>query len=263
MSYRALAAFPFVFVLVAIGLLAALPPSAHAVLLRVLVEIAKVLAFVGLGAAALVFAPGDYLRRGYGLHALCYALLLSRDLWFYATTGAPTVVVEVGRAVFITVANVVVVAGTWTLARAWGMAGLELPGTTALRRVALTLAIGASLLFAGPAVLVDVRLSVGHPDHIWTVLSDLGDLLALPVLAPVALTAIAVRSGTLRWPWALLTGSLLAWLLYDAVLSLPDLLHLADGAPFRLAGEQFRLFAATSAFAAGLAQKRAVRELEG
>jgi hypothetical protein len=83
------------------------------------------------------------------------------------------------------------------------------------------------------------------------------------VLAPVALTAIAVRSGTLRWPWALLTGSLLSWLLYDAVLSLPDLLHVADSSPFRLVGEQFRLFAATSAFAAGLAQKRAVRELEG
>jgi len=263
MSYRALAAFPFVFVLMAVGLVAAVPASAHPVLLRVLVEVAKVLALIGLGAAALVFAPGDYLRRGYGLHALCYALLLSRDLWFYATIGAPAGVVEVGRGVFIALANVAVVAGTWTLARAWGMAGIELPGSSTLRRVALVLAVGASLLFAGPAVLVDARLSVGHPDHLWAVISDLGDLLALPVLAPVALTAIAVRSGTLRWPWALLTGSLLSWLLYDAVLSLPDLLHVADSSPFRLVGEQFRLFAATSAFAAGLAQKRAVRELEG
>lgn len=42
-----------------------------------------------------------------------------------------------------------------------------------------------------------------------------------------------------------------------------DLLHIKDGTPFRLAGEQFRLLAATSAFAAGMAQKRAVRELEG
>ena len=37
MSYRALAAFPFVFVLMAVGLVAAVPASAHPVLLRVLV----------------------------------------------------------------------------------------------------------------------------------------------------------------------------------------------------------------------------------
>jgi hypothetical protein len=72
------------------------------------------------------------------------------------------------------------------------------------------------------------------------------------------MTAIAVRGGSLRWPWGLLTASLASWLLYDAILTVPEVFHLTGGG-FRIAAEQFRFFAGSFAAAAGLAQRRAVR----
>jgi hypothetical protein len=77
-----------------------------------------------------------------------------------------------------------------------------------------------------------------------------------PHTAPVALTALAVREGTLRWASMPLTSSLVAWLLYDAIYTLPDYLSVAP-ASYRLVSEQFHVLACVLACAAGLAQRKA------
>lgn len=259
-GYRAIAAFPFVCVVVAVAVLVGAPADARPTILVVDAEIVKVLALVGLAAAASAFERGEYLRRGWGLSALCYALLLARDAWLAAAPGQGPPLVEIGRALLVAVANASMVLGTWTLARAWRVAGLEFTAPSALSRSLIGLAVVAALVFAGPSLAVDLHdAALGQRNAWWAAASDLGDLLALPTLAPVALTALSVRDGTLRWPWALLSGSLLAWLLYDAALTVPDLLHVAP-TPYRYLGECFRIVAGTCACAAGLAQRRAVRD---
>jgi hypothetical protein len=75
------------------------------------------------------------------------------------------------------------------------------------------------------------------------------------------MTALAVKGGTLRWPWGLLAASLGAWLLYDAVLTVPEVLRMKDEGGFRFAADLCRIFATTSAFAAGMAQRRSIHEL--
>jgi hypothetical protein len=243
-------------------ILALLPAESRPLALHVLAEVVKLLALLGLGAGALVFDRTDYLRRGWGLLAVCYAFLLGRDAWLITTPGGASTGVEIGRGLLVVAANACAVAGAWTLARAWGVAGLEHPGSRAAQRVAIAVAVLASLLFAGPSFAVDLRDTFsGHPGYFWAVASDLGDLLALPVLAPVAMTALAVKDGSLRWPWGLLAASLAAWLLYDAVLTVPEVVAGLDVRSFRLAADCVRVFAATSACAAGLAQRRAIREL--
>jgi hypothetical protein len=262
MSYRAIGALPFVCAVLATVFLALVPAAVRPTALHVVAEVVKGLAFVGLATGALAFDRGDYLRRGWGLIALCYAFLLMRDASIIASPGEASGTVDFVRGLFVVVGNAAVVAGTWMLARAWQVAGLEHVGSRGVRGAALGFAVLASVFFAGPGLVIDLRYTLaGHAGYYWTVASDLGDLLALPVLAPVGMTALAVKGGTLRWPWGLLTASLAAWLLYDAALTVPELLGIADQGAFRLVADGFRVFAATSAFAAGLAQRKAMREL--
>ena len=61
--------------------------------------------------------------------------------------------------------------------------------------------------------------------------SALVDIVSLCLITPLLLTAVALRGGLFFWPWALITASRLAGVLYDAAavvapsnsLLLPDL----------------------------------------
>jgi hypothetical protein len=89
--------------------------------------------------------------------------------------------------------------------------------------------------------------------------SDLGDILGLCLIAPVLLTAIAMRGGILKWTWGLLTASLLFWLLYDCASTID---HFVTGhvAAIVMVRESFRALACVAEFSAGLAQRRAITE---
>ena len=128
MSYRAIAAFPVLFVVAAMAMLAGFPPDARAGVAHVIVELVKTLALIGLTVGALSFSPGDYMRRGWGLCAACYAILLARDAWLLAAPPPVGLGVETARALLILLANASIVAGIWTLARAWQVAGLGAAG---------------------------------------------------------------------------------------------------------------------------------------
>jgi hypothetical protein len=261
-SYRRLAGFPFVLAALGAIVLALAPAAARETVSQTEVDIAKAVALVGLLVAARAFDAGDYLRRGWGLWAFSYAFFLARDATLLLGQALPEPAVDAMRAVLVAAGNVCVVTSAWTLASAWSVAGLEHPGSRGARRAAVGVAVVAAVLFVGPVFLLDVRsLLGGHLGTLDVLASDLGDMLSLPIVAPVALTAIAVRDGTLRWPWALLTSSLLAWLMYDALYAVPSYLAVAP-APIRLVSEQFHVLAGLLACAAGLAQRRAVSDEE-
>lgn len=258
MSYRAIAAFPVVFTVVVAAIVAVVAPESRVEALQIAVDVAKVVAVVGTARAALAFEPDEYLRRGWGLFAICYVLLLARDAALLVP--APPVVIEVTRAVFVTLGNVCLVVAVWTLARAWTVAGLEFPGTRGVRFAIVASAIVVALALAGPELFLDVRDTItGTRAGYASIGSDLGDMLALPLVAPVALTALAVRGGTLRWPWTLLTSSFAAWLAYDTFATLPELFEVPR-ALFHTLAEESHVLAIALASAAGLAQRRAVTD---
>lgn len=260
MTYRSLALSPLVFVACTAALAALVPAGVRDTVVQGEIDVSKLLACAGMAAAALAFDRGDYLRRGWGVWAACYACLLGRDAMLLASGHVSPAVYDLTRGVLVSAGNLCVVVGAWTLARAWTVAGLEHPGSRGARRAVLALAIGVALVFAGPTLVVDVRdLALGPRADFDSIASDLGDILSLPLIAPVALTALAVREGTLRWTWMLLTSSLVAWLLYDAVYTLPDYFSVAPHG-YRLVSEQFHILAGAFAGVAGLTQRMAVTD---
>ena len=263
MKYRLLAAFPFVFVaafLAAVSIFT--EPGARAVLLNIVIETVKLLGLAGCITAALAFERGDYLRRAWTLNGACLFLLLVRDLSF-----APSIAhhplflgpkLDIIQSALILVANVSAIAGTWILARAWQVAGIELPGSPQKRRIVIAGAVVIALAITGASVVIDLRGVLSREVlSLVGLISDLGDIFALCLIAPVLLTALAMRGGLLRWPWGLLTASLLSWLLFDAAATLGHFVTIrADH--LEVIVEVFRAFACCFVAVAGVAQRFAV-----
>jgi hypothetical protein len=142
-------------------------------------------------------------------------------------------------------------------ARAHRVAGLELPWSRRARvlfmvTVAL-LAIAAAgpplALQLGPALRGDLAAASGA-------ISSLGDLVTLALIAPLFMTAVALRGGLLVWPWAFYTAATIAWLLYDAQDTVIWLVPSLGEEPLSMVTVPLRILACTLTFAAGLAQRR-------
>ncbi len=260
MNLRAAAVFLLVFAaLVAAALLGPGDAQTGSVL-RVAVELTKVLALIGSAAAALAFDRGDYLRRAWLLTGGCYAFLLLRDVTLLH--GAPAafagVRIEYLRSGIIILANASALTGTVMIARAWQVAGLEPPGSALSRRSTLLIAIALAVILIGPSIIVDGRgLRHGDATSIIAVASDLSDALGLCLIGPVLMTALALRGGILIWPWALFTASMVSWMFYDAAGAYRRFFDPGSIRSLQVE-ELLRCLACALAFWAGLAQRFAV-----
>jgi hypothetical protein len=260
MKYRTLALFPLLFA--AVFAAVALSTHDHAgvvAALRIENELGKVLALVGSFAAAFAFERGDYLRRAWLLGGLCYLLLLVSDAadWSAIAGALPGRRLELAHGGLAVAANAASVWGTWMLARAWSVAGIDERASRG--RVALFAAAAVlSLAITGWPLVYDVRvLAGGEFGAAVSISSDLGDTICLALVAPVLLTALALRGGLLRWPWGLLTASGVAWIAYDGVSGVTDALGL-DGAGWLVSTEVWRALACGFVFSAGLAQRYSI-----
>jgi hypothetical protein len=203
------------------------------------------------------------MRRAWLIEGVCYLLLLGRDLvrqaiGFEGSVFGVSMHAISGGIVFV--ANTCSVVGTFYLARAWSTAGLELPGSRATRYSLVAGAAVLALCISGSDLYVDGSAVLrGDMSSLHGVGSDLGDILGLCLIAPVLLTAIAMRGGVLKWTWGLLTASLLFWLLYDCASTID---HFVTGhvAAIVMVRETFRALACVAEFSAGLAQRRAITE---
>jgi hypothetical protein len=261
MKLRFLAGLPFVVAaaLILVWRLTA-GSAAQALVMRVEIEGIKTLALVGCIVAAYAFDRGDYMRRAWLLSGSCYAFLLLRDLTLGQWTpwapgprlvGVPT---ELFESALVLVGNLGAVLGTLMLARAWQVAGLDEAVSAGKRRALFIVALVIAIVVVGVNVRNDfMALGDGNLSALVMLASDVGDVVSLALIAPVLLTALALRGGLLLWPWALLTASMVGWLFYDAFTSVTG--HIDMGHPLRLTGEVFRSLACTYAFAAGLAQR--------
>lgn len=262
MRFRWLTAFPFgyaaAFIVIAAILSGreSLAPFVQGQLLLV-----RVLAIAGCLAAVSVFQRGDHLRRAWLSLALATVLVLIRDLLRLppfdfpgsGLDGAGLVIAGLG-----VLSNVALLTGVWLLAQAWKVAAISLPGgstgAVATTLVAAALALGV----AGPSAWQHgLALVSGDSGALILTVSAVVDILSLCLLAPLLLTAVALRGGMFAWPWALVTASMLSWLFYDGAAALGPSLGLGD---FPLT-DVFRGLAQNFLFAAGLAQRLAVQKV--
>jgi hypothetical protein len=252
MRYRALATAPVLLVVLSLTVWGLSPAAMRSSVLAGAVEIAKVLAFFGCVVAARAFEPGDYLRRAWLLLAACTLLLFARDV-VALTSGAPA-----AQGALAIAGNGCSVAGTWMLARAWNVAGLDEGEAPAGRTLAQAVAVGVAVLVMGGPLVGDLGALVrGDVFAVVPLASDVADAFVLALLAPLLRTTLALQGGVLRWPWALLTGGNLLWLVFDAVYGFIALGHVDPGHG-QIATEALRVLATLYTFSAGLAQSWAV-----
>jgi len=147
---------------------------------------------------------------------LCYALLLSRDLWFYAPPALRRRHRDRARR-FIASRTSRSSQERGRSRRAWEMAGLELPG----RPRCAAWPRGRRRRFAPlrRTRRAGGRKAVGGPPRSPLAVVPSGRSPSRSRACARRLDGDRLRSGNTPLALALLTGSLLAWLLYDAVLS--------------------------------------------
>lgn len=220
----------------------------------------RILAIVGCVAAATVFERGEHLRRAWWLLGLGAILILVRDVLRLPMIDVPSEGRGFGPVMVRSLgvgSNLASLAGLALLAFTWKKASVSLPGGR-WAAVAVTLvAIALALVLGGPPALKQAQnLAAGNEGALILLVSAAVDILAFALLAPLLLTALAFRGGTIFWPWALLSANIFCWLLYDAAATHPIL------QPFPLT-EVFRGLAVNYLFVAGLAQRFAVQRVHG
>jgi hypothetical protein len=254
MSYRTLVLIPFIMVA---GLLAGAYVTSSGgqlsqAFLRTEISIVKALAVAGSLVAALSYRRGEYLRRAWLLNGSCMSILLLRDV----TLAFPrTDTIQWIQAAIMVVANSCWAAGIFMLGRAWRVAGVELGHSRAARNSVVAAAWIIAGAASGPGIYDALRHLGDTPAHsVMELAIGLADMVSFGFIAPVLLTAVALRGGLLGWPWGLLTSGLVGWLAYDATAYLREAVLHVDPNASRLVVESFRSLACTFTFAAGIAQ---------
>ncbi len=260
MKFRILVAVPLLWALVfIIADFLVQGTAGYRIFLRAEIEAVKGLALIGCLAAAFSFGRGEYLRRAWSFMGGCMLLLLLRDLTLLPAIESATGYIDLIQGILVALANLSVVIGIFMLARAWRVAGLQLPGSRGQRWAGLFIAGLLALALGGPGVVNNlVELVGGDASALTGIAMSLGDIISLILIAPVLFTALALRGGLFGWPWWLLTASLLSWLLYDGVLEMGAYLG-AGEQTVRSFSEMFRALACMFELSAGLAQLHIVR----
>jgi hypothetical protein len=163
------------------------------------------------------------------------------------------------RAALALLGNLLAVVGLWLLARTSRIAGLEPPGSRTARMALVVFGTVVAVSLVAPGMYGDLReVRGGDVAALVNVAGDVGDVISFLLIAPVLLTAIAMRGGRLLWPWALLTLGNIGWLVFDAPAAFAAV---AGGMTptLKAVTEASRMAACLYYAAAGLAQRWAVR----
>jgi hypothetical protein len=262
-KFRALIAFPLLSATVLSVALAVTGPD-RAGLYRLELAIFEVLGFWGCLAAALIFENGDYLRRAWLLEMSCFGLIFVGDLTLTTGVFSDRPWTALANGVLTLAANAGAMGGTYLLARAARVAGIEMPGSDATRRGVQVLALAFALLAAGPAAVISARQVIGGDQSgLMYFASCMGDIFCFTLIAPLLMTTIAMRGGLLAWPWGFMTASGLAWLTFDGVQTLAPMVLGISAEEARPVLEVARCLACTCAFSAGLAQRWIIIDASG
>lgn len=271
MRFRWLALYPLIYAAVFTAIAAGLADGGDADLPTFVASqriLTRIFAAAGCFAAVSVFEPGDRLRRAWLWLGAGTFFILTRDVLrrfpLFAENPDPTAEgILTGLAIL---ANLALLAGIWMLARSWRMVAIEMPGGRL--GVALIAAITAvvALAVAGPGALQSARAySGGDWNSLTLLVSALVDVVTLCLITPLFLTAVALRGGLFLWPWALVTASLVSWLLYDAAAALASTpagpADLGPDPADLVLPDLFRGLAQNFLAAAGLAQFLVVRHV--
>jgi hypothetical protein len=212
MKHRVAVVMPWLGAVVAVVIFVTLVPQDRAYG-RMWNAIIKSAATVGAILAYAAYQRGDYMRRAWFFLGLSYLALATRDLLAVADVlGNDFISLNYGQIL----SNLFSTLSFIDFARAFRVAGLEIPGSRGGKTVTVIVCVGLGLGLAGYALVSDIR-QYGHGVYpfVGSLFSDVGDMIGLALLAPIFLTALGLRGGLLGRPWLLLTAAQICWLVYD------------------------------------------------
>ena len=221
----------------------------------------KLLAAAGCFVAASRYRRREYMGMAWQVIGIDYFLLFVKDLLFGRVVHLPGIdpdTAESLRVAFVIAANIGGSIGCIMLARVWHVAGIALPGSRRLQFAAMIVGVALAVALVGWGTWNDLHNLRNDKEAIVAVASNLGDIVSFSAIAPILLTAIAMRGGALAWPWALVTLSNIGWLLYDMSWSFERQWALSEH-NLRIIAEFFRAQGCAMALSAGLAQRWAIR----
>jgi hypothetical protein len=215
--------------------------------------------------AAAQFDRGDYMRKAWTAMGLTYVILLGYALLFREThligsLLSPNAAGILGG-ILVAVANVCTIVGEILVARTWSAAGMDFQVSRTVKVAAVVGSLLLALLIAGGSAWADLQL-VLHGDYagLTDLFSAMGDIVALAVLAPIVLTALSLRGGSLFWPWGMLAMGTVAWVFFDGTNTFSGWLGVAPGHVRPLA-QAFVVCGCLSYLSAGLFQRSARLEV--
>jgi hypothetical protein len=224
------------------------------------VAVAKLLAAIGLGLAAARYTRRDYLFWAFALLGGNYALLFIAEVGFSRRMHLiplPEALSSLLGTALVVLGNLMAAVAAVMLARVWRVVGVALPNPTPAKRVFVIVGIALAVALVGWSTIPSLKVLVqGRGDGVIGVVGSACDLVGFCVITPLALRALALRGGTLAWPWGLFAASWATWMVFDFVVDLD--LPLSDNAA-RAMVNGLRVVACILAFGAGLAQRWAVR----
>ena len=221
----------------------------------------KLLAAAGCFVAASRYRRREYMGIAWQVIAMDYFLLFVKDVLFGRVIHLPGIdpdTAESVRVVFVILANVGGSIGCIMLARVWHVAGIALPGSRRLQYAAMVLGVAIAVAIVGWGTWQDLHNLRSDKEAMIAVASNLGDIVSFSAIAPILLTAIAMRGGALAWPWALVTLSNICWLFYDMSWSFERQWALSEHT-LSVIAEFWRAQGCAMALSAGLAQRWAIR----
>jgi len=171
--------------------------------------------------AAAQFDRGDYMRRAWSAMALTYVLLLIYAVLFGSSVHLiggllPAAVSSLIGGTLVGLANLCTLVGAVLVARTWSAAGMDFQVSRAVKISAVVGSLLLAVVIAGGSAWADLQLVLGGQlGSLSDLFSAVGDIVALAVLAPILLTALSLRGGSLFWPWGMLVMGTVAWVLFD------------------------------------------------
>lgn len=217
---------------------------------------------VGCGVAAAQFDRGDYMRWAWTAMGLCGVLLLVTLVFFGKVIHLAGNVFspesgKIVNGVLVGLANLCTVVGQLLVARTWRATGMDFQVSRAVKVGAVLGSLVLALVIAGGSTWNHLHLVLsGHLENLTLLFSAVGDIISLVVLAPILLTALSLRGGSLSWPWTMLVVGTIGWVLYDGAATVSGWMHL-DPSHVRPLMESFRVWACVAYLSAGLLQRSA------
>ena len=237
-----------------VGRLATDSRASYVFLIRVVLY---ALAAMTAGAAAARFGWWrEHIGRAWTLFALEFVFLLANYIMRRETPAAAAAL----NATLIA-ANLAQIAAYWLMARVLASAGIgHLIGGG--KRAALTIvALAVAVILCHASLLAQwdaLRSGVVQPGSLVSVLAD---VITFTLVAPLAMSALALRGGQLSWIFIFLTISVLGWMINTGAPSIAAL----GGGPDALRSIRFAgvalatLFNGAAAAAQSLASARAMK----